>query len=81
MPTLADFVGTWYFRGYKTHPCSIRLHGPSAVWIRDEHAYEYTGRVDGATLYADRPGHPGFFGVITSDLKQIEWSNHEVWKR
>jgi hypothetical protein len=81
MATLADFVGTWYFRGYQTHPCSVRLQGGNRVVIRDEHGYEYAGRVEGDTLMTESLHHPGLHGVMTSDTKRIDWTNGENWQR
>jgi hypothetical protein len=80
MATLADFVGTWHFRGYPTHKCTIRLVNATQLHVRDEHGIEFSARVDGGTtLISERPGYP--VGVISSDLKTIQWSNGEPWKR
>ena len=83
MATLADFVGTWYFRGYQARPCTIRLVSATHVHVRDEHGLEFRARVEGGSLlipeFPTRPDYPS--GVISSDLKTIQWTNGEPWKR
>lgn len=80
MATLADFVGTWHFRGVPTHPCTIRLLSATKVEVRDEHGVVFPARLEGgSTLIPEPPGH--VTGVISSDLKTIQWTNGENWKR
>ncbi|PYQ29427.1 MAG: hypothetical protein DMF56_10690 [Acidobacteria bacterium] len=80
MATTADFVGTWYFRGYPAKPCTIRLASATRLHVRDEWGKEFDARVDGSAIIAEnQPGYPT--GVITSDLQTIQWSNGEPWKR
>jgi hypothetical protein len=83
MATLADFVGTWYFRGYKTSPCTIRLLSATRLEVRDEHGLVFPARVDGGSVLVPEIPHRRDYptGVITSDLKTIEWTNREQWKR
>jgi len=49
--------------------------------VRDEHGMVFRARVDGGSqLVAEQPpGYPS--GVISSDLKTIQWTNGEPWKR
>ena len=83
MASLADFVGTWYFRGYQNQPCPIRLVSATRLEIRDQHALVFRARVEGGSVlvpeFPQRPDYPS--GVISSDLKTIEWTNGELWKR
>ena len=82
MATIADFVGAWFFRGYPTHPCPIRLLSATRVEVRDEHGFVFPARVEGSTLIPEFPQRPGYpTGVLTSDLKTIQWTNGENWKR
>jgi len=83
MATLADFVGTWYFRGYPAKPCPIRLLSATRVEVRDEWGLVFPARLEGgSTLIPELPQRPDYpVGVISSDLKTIQWSNGEPWKR
>ncbi|MGH8644812.1 MAG: hypothetical protein ACREX4_10270 [Gammaproteobacteria bacterium] len=82
MANPADFVGTWYFRGYQGKPCTIRLTGANRVEIRDEHAYVFPARIDGYTVIPEFPERPSYpTGVLSSDLQTIQWTNGEPWKR
>lgn len=78
MATIADFVGTWYFRGVASQPCTIRLMSPTRLQVRDEWGKEFGARVDGSAIIPDQPG---ITGVITSDNQTIQWTNGEPWKR
>ncbi|MEO8382674.1 MAG: hypothetical protein ABI779_23655 [Acidobacteriota bacterium] len=50
------------------------------VEVRDEHGVVFPARLEGgSTLIPEPPGH--VTGVISSDLKTIQWTNGENWKR
>jgi len=79
--TIADFVGTWYFRGDKKAPCYIRLHGPK-LEVTDEHHNTFPAHVEGGeTLVTENPLNFGLRGTLSSDAKRIAWVNGESWER
>ncbi len=79
MATIADFVDTWYFRGYPAKPCTIRMVSATKLHVRDEWGKEFPARVEGDMIIAEPPG--ALTGVITSDRQTIQWTNGEPWKR
>ncbi len=82
MATIADFVGTWYFRGNRNAPCSIRLQGQTRLIIVNEKGRTYPGHLEGDTvLVAEDPLDYGIRGVLSSDTRRIAWSNGESWER
>ena len=78
MATIADFVGTWYLGGDRTEPCHINLDGTHlTISIGDTNyqGYSFNGNNE---IY--RRGYPT--GVISSDLKRIDWTFVETfWER
>jgi hypothetical protein len=52
--TIADFVGTWYFRGDRKAPCQIRLHG-AKLEVTDEQHNTYPAHVEGVDTLVTEP--------------------------
>jgi hypothetical protein len=81
--TLPDITGTWHAQGDAAKRCEISQSGDS-VTLRNEQGRTATGRfTDPSTLDTDW----GYFGgrhikgVISSDLRRINWSNGTYWTR
>jgi hypothetical protein len=82
MATIADFVGTWYFRGDRNASCTIQLRGPNKLQITDEKHQSYPGHLEGDNwLVSENPSNYGIRGSLSSDARQIAWTNGEVWTR
>ena len=78
MANIADFCGTWYFRG---KPCTVALASSNTVHITDFDGSVGTGQVSGDRLHMEKPGFYATDGVISSNGQQIAWSNREFWTR
>ena len=82
MTTIADFVGTWYFRGYPSKPCYISLTNADRLRVTDEFNATFPAHLNGASvLVTENPLNWGLTGVLSSDAKRIAWSNGESWLR
>ena len=82
MATIADFVGTWYFRGVRTAPCYMQMQGTTQLKVTDEQHQVRIGNVQGGTVVLPGNAYTGeLSGVISSDAKRIAWSNGESWER
>ncbi len=82
MTTIADFVGTWYFRGYPAKPCYIQLRGTNKLTVTDEFNQVFPAHIDAqSVLVTENPLNWGLTGVLSSDARRIAWSNGESWLR
>ena len=82
MATIADFVGTWYFRGNHSVPCYMQMQGTTQLKVTDEQHQVRIGNVQGNTVVLPGNAYTGeLSGVISSDAKRIAWSNGESWER
>lgn len=83
MANIEAFLGTWYLSGDRTKPCYIRLEDDGKHFALDLGeslgGTNYPGySINGNEIY--RAGYPT--GVLSSDLKRIDWTFVEVfWER
>ena len=71
MTLIADFVGTWYFRGNKNAPCYIRLRG-AKLEVTDEFHHTFPAHFEGDNvLVTENPLNWGLKGVLSSDSRRI----------
>ena len=81
MTSIADFVGTWYFRGDRKRPCYIRLKG-AKLEITDEFQHTFPAHLQGDNAFVtENPSNWGLRGDLSSDSRRIAWSNGESWER
>ena len=82
MANIADFVGTWYFRGVQNRPCIIQMQGTNQLKVIDESHNNRVGRVVGDSIILQGNAYMGeLTGILSSDAKRIAWSNGESWTR
>lgn len=82
MATIADFVGTWFFRGVRNRPCYIRLNGVSSLTITNEEGRTFPGHVENQNvLVTEDRLNWGLKGVLNSNANRIAWANGESWER
>jgi hypothetical protein len=76
MASIADFVGTWYFRGDNY----IRSHGAKLAVV-DEKSNAYPAHVERENvMVSENLANWGLKGTLSSDAKLIAWNNGEIWK-
>ena len=82
MANTADYVGTWYFRGIATAPCSIQAVGEGRFNVTDHLGFTYPGHLEGDLLVVQPPAAPPWRGELSSDGDRIAWlDSGEQWLR
>lgn len=79
MANVADFVGTWYFRGDKSQRCSIQLQG-TKLRVTNEHNESFIARMEGGEKFVSE-SNPAIHGTLSSNGQIIAWHNGEIWTR